>query len=75
MDDNTVDQKFESIVLNDQIRVIDRELGYARGSAGLNFSTLEVFEKFLKPSNIPLPDIDGNYEDPWRNFTTGRTDI
>jgi hypothetical protein len=75
MDDNTVDRKFESIVLNEQIRVIDRELGYASGSAGLDFSTLDVFEKFLKPSSEPLPDIDMDYEDPQRNFTASRTDI
>jgi hypothetical protein len=75
MDDNTVDRKFESIVLNEKIRVIDRELSYASGSAGLDFSALNVFEKFLKPSSTRLPDIDTDYEDPWRNFTAGRTDI
>lgn len=74
MDDKTIDQKFESIVLNEQIRVMDRELGYASGSAGLDFSTLNVFDKFLKPS-VRLPDIDTDYVDPWRDFTAGRTDI
>lgn len=72
MDDNTVDRKFESIVLNEQIRVMDRELGYASGSAGLDFSSLNVFDKFLKPSTGPLPDIDTDCEDPWRNFRKGR---
>lgn len=71
MDDKTIDQKFESIVLNEQIRVIDRELGYASGSAGLDFSTLNVFEKFLKPT-VPLPDIDTDYVDDWRDFRKGR---
>lgn len=75
MDNNTVDNEFESIVLNEQIRIMDRELGYASGSAGLDFSTLEVFDKFLKPSSEPLPDIDMDYEDPWRDFTAGRKDI
>lgn len=71
MDDKTVDQKFDSIVLNEQIRVIDRELGYASGSAGLDFSTLNVFDKFLKPAG-PLPDIDTDYVDFWRDFRKGR---
>jgi hypothetical protein len=61
MDDNTVDQKFEKIVLNEKIRVMDRELGYASGSAGLDFSSLNVFDKFLKPTEEPLPDIDLDY--------------
>ncbi len=62
MDDKTVNQKFDSIVLNEKIRVIDRELGYASGSAGLDFSMLNVFDKFLKPS-VRLPDIDTDYVD------------
>ena len=75
MDDNTVDSKFESIVLNEKIRVIDRELSYASGSAGLDFSTLNAVEKFLKPSREPLPDIDTDCVDPRRDLTAGRTDI
>lgn len=75
MDDKAVDDKFESIILNEQIRIMDRELGYASGSAGLDFSTLNAVEKFLKPSSEPLPDIDTDYVDPWRNLTAGRTDI
>lgn len=71
MDDKTVDKKFESIVLNEKIRVIDRELGRVSGSAGLDFSTLNVFEKFLKPSER-LPDIDTDYVDEWRDFRKGR---
>lgn len=72
MDNNTVDQEFGKIVLNEKIRVIDRELGYASGSSGLDFSTLNVFDKFLKPASGPLPDIDTDYVDSWRDFRKGR---
>lgn len=75
MDDKAVDDKFESIILNEQIRIMDRELGYASGSAGLDFSTLNAVDKFLKPSREPLPDIDTDYVDPRRDLTAGRTDI
>jgi hypothetical protein len=76
MDDNTVEQKFETIVLNEQILVMDRELGRVSGVNGVDGRGGELpFDKFLKPSSEPLPDIDTDYEDPWRNFMAGRTDI
>jgi hypothetical protein len=69
---NTIDEEFEKIVLNEQIRVINRELGRAIGSASPHDQDPQLpFEKFLKPRRESLPDIDMNYEDPWRSFTTG----
>lgn len=68
MDDSTVDQEFEKIVLNEQITVMDRELGRVSGVNGIDGrggdGHLKFFEKFLKPSSDPLPDIDCNYVGP-----------
>lgn len=73
---NSIDEEFEKIALNEQIRVINRELGRATVPANPHDQDpLLSFEKFLKPKRESLPDTDMDYEDPWRSFTTGRTDI
>jgi hypothetical protein len=67
MDNHAVDQEFEKIVINEELAIINRNLGHASVSAKFaGADSLKFLDQFIDPERGLPPDIDADFVDPFR---------